>query len=176
MKNKLLALAFSFVVLTFSSQIAFAQEKGAVTAGGGFVYGSSLEKLGIGLTGQYYFTDNLAGEVGLNFFFPDKYRTNNYEAKYSVWTINLNVNYYFNTQSDVVKPYVLGGLNFANIKSKVSRNSESYSDTHTEVGINLGGGLDFTISDKVTPFFNMKYVVSDLDQLVIGAGVRFNLK
>jgi len=46
----------------------------------------------------------------------------------------------------------------------------------TELGLNLGLGANFHISnEKILPFAELKYVISDFDQLVIFAGVKVNI-
>ncbi|MEM1135323.1 MAG: outer membrane beta-barrel protein [Bacteroidota bacterium] len=180
MKNKLFLSIISFL---FISQMAFAQGQGSITAGSGLLFGSEIEQLGIGLNGQYFINDNIAGQVGLNFFFPQKEEiTNIYERKRSIWTINLNANYYFDIENDVISPYALAGINISNLKSENDVLEEFFGDeisrktTDTDFGLNLGAGADFNVSESFVPFGQLKYVITDFDQLVIMAGVRISLK
>lgn len=180
MKNNALTLLLSLFSLLFTAQMSFSQGEGAITAGGGLIYGSEIETLGIGLNGQYFITDNLAGQVGLNFFFPNKESVSVFEQKSSLWTINLNGNYYFDISNEKIKPYALGGINIANYKFNTDfptdPDFEFESDfSKTYFGLNIGGGADFYVTEKFTPFAQLKYVISDLDQLVLMAGVRFNI-
>lgn len=41
-------------------------------------------------------------------------------------------------------------------------------------GLNLGAGANFELGG-ITPFAEIKYVIIDEGQLVLGAGVKFNL-
>jgi len=178
MKQKICILITGFL---FTMNFAFAQGQGSITAGGGLLFGSEIETLGLGVNGQYFITDNLAGQVGINFFFPNKEEVSVFEVKQSLWTINLNANYYIDVNNETVRPYALGGINISN--SKVSSDINFGDDlpgfepeaSDTAFGLNLGGGADFYVSDVVTPFAQIKYVISDFDQLVIMGGVRINI-
>ncbi len=180
MKNKVI---LSFISSLFFAQVAFSQGQGSITAGGGLLFGSKIESLGLGANGQYFITDNLAGQVGLNFFFPKKESISVVEVKSSVWTINLNANYYFDIANETIRPYALGGINISNATVKTSSDFDGLEEefgfersvSDTDFGINLGGGADFYVSEMIIPFAQMKYVISDFDQLVIMGGVRINI-
>jgi hypothetical protein len=43
----------------------------------------------------------------------------------------------------------------------------------TELGANLGGGVDFMLTDTMAAWAEAKFVVSDLDGFVVSAGVKF---
>ncbi|WP_020527474.1 outer membrane beta-barrel protein [Flexithrix dorotheae] len=177
-------LAF-LVSLFLSVQFANAQQiEGAITAAPTIGFGFENESLLIGAHGQYFFKDNLAGHFGINYFFP---KSSTY-TKSSLWTMNFNVNYYFDTGDSKVKPYALGGINLAFWKYKYDNpqfggvvidgiefdipETEAKS-SGTEFGLNLGGGADFDIGKSFVPFGQLKYVIGDYDQFVIMGGVRF---
>lgn len=42
-----------------------------------------------------------------------------------------------------------------------------------EFGLNLGGGVDFMLTETTGAFFELKYVISDLDGFNLAAGVKF---
>jgi outer membrane immunogenic protein len=166
-------------IVLFSFSFAKAQQ---VTLGGGLAYGTDIQKAGIILNGQYFFTDKVAAAPSFIFYFPDKskYSGSGYsvEAKSSLWEFNADVNYYF-FSTDVIKLFGEGGLNISTAKAKVKQTGSGFNQTNTssetKAGLNLGIGVDFKAGDKIVPFFALKYTVSTFDQLVIKGGVRFLL-
>lgn len=140
--------------------------------GGLLGFGSEIESLAIGGLAEFMINEKMGISPQLVFFFgksEDGYKS-------SLWEINGNFNYYF--MQDKVDLYGLAGLNIATAKSKYDIpgfGSESTSDT--ELGINLGLGANFPVSNEsILPFAEIKYVVGDFDQLCIFGGVKFNLK
>lgn len=165
MKKILLTLVLAGVI----SLTANAQTR----VGGLLGFGSEIESLAIGGLAEFMIKDNMGISPQLVFFFgkdEDGY-------KQSLWEINGNFNYYF--MQEEVDLYGLAGLNLANWKVKVDDfgfGIGEYSTTGTELGLNLGLGANFHVSnDKILPFGELKYVISDFDQLCIFAGVKFNL-
>jgi len=167
------------MIVLFSMSFVNAQQ---ITVGGGLAYGTDIQKAGITLNGQYFFSEKFAAAPSFIFYFPEKNSYSNSgfntEAKSSVWEFNADVNYYF-FSNDVVKFYGEGGLNITTARSKVKSSGNGFNQTQkvsdTEAGLNLGVGADFKAGDKLIPFVSMKYTVSNFDQLVIRGGIRFLL-
>jgi outer membrane protein X len=163
--KKIIAISSLFVATLFLSNTnAFAQSVGA-----GLAYGSEVEAIGIQVNGVYGFSDNLRGAADFTLFFPDQPSN----GDYSFWTLNANAHYLFMAEG-TTNVYGLAGLNYAT--SEITSNSQfgSFSVSSSEVGLNLGGGAEFGVGFG-NIFVEAKYVVSDLDQLVLDGGVRFNL-
>jgi opacity protein-like surface antigen len=141
-------------------------------AGLGFVYGSEIEQLGIAAKGQYNgITENIDGSLGLHFFFPDKYKGFGGELKTSLFTVNLDGHYNFDV-SESVDVFGLGGLNIASFKVKCDGCGPLSSEaSDTEIGLNLGGGVSGDIADNLKGFGEIKYTLSEFDQLVVALGV-----
>lgn len=139
--------------------------------GGLLGYGSEIESAALGGVAEFMINDNMGISPQLVFFFGKKEGG----LKQSLWEINGNFNYYF--MQEEVDLYGLAGLNFANYKIKYDvPGFGSGSTTDSEIGLNLGLGANFHVSnDKILPFAELKYVISDFDQLCIFAGVKFNL-
>ncbi len=166
MRNKILIL-IGIAIIASCSQ-SFAQTK----LGGGLAYGSEIENVGINVHGEYFFNEQWSGEVGFVYFLP-KNIVGDLNLKW--FEINTNAHYYFDV--DNVEPYAIGGLNIAIVSSDFVNpfTGEQSSVSNTEVGLNIGGGVSFDIGSAVKPFGELRYVLGDADQLVIGGGVRFNL-
>ena len=59
--------------------------------------------------------------------------------------------------ASTVHPYVLGGVGMFNSKSSGQSLGVTYSSTNTDVGVQVGGGIDFALSGFST-FVEAKYV------------------
>lgn len=141
----------------------------AQSLGAGMAYGSQVEAIGVQVNGVYGFSGNIRGAADFTLFFPDQPAN----GDYSFWTLNANAHYLFLSQ-ETTNVYGLAGLNYAT--SEVTSNSQlgSFTVSASEVGFNLGGGAEFGVGFG-NIFVEAKYIISDLDQLVLDAGVRFSL-
>ena len=141
--------------------------------GGGLVYGTEISSLGIQASGNYAIlgNDGLRLAADLTFFFPDEETVLGVEVDQSYFTINLNGNYIFHSE-DGLKAYALGGLNIGILSSEASGGGFSSSETNSEVGINLGAGVEYKLAFAIL-YGEAKFVISEFDQFVIGGGLRF---
>lgn len=162
--KKILAIGCLFVGTFLFNNNAVAQSVGA-----GLAYGTEVEAIGIQANGVYGFTDEIRGAADLTFFFPEQPDN----GDYSFWSLNANVHYLFMAEG-TTNVYGLGGLNYTTVESSVSSQFGSFSASASEVGLNLGGGAEFGVGFG-NLFVEAKYIISDIDQLVLGAGVRFGL-
>jgi outer membrane protein X len=164
MKKALFTLLLAGVI-SFS-----ASAQTPVRIGGLLGYGSEIENIALGAIAEFMIKENMGISPSLVFYFPKKENG----LKYSLWELNGNFNYYFITEGSA-HVYGLAGLNIAGYKAKYESDFfDDYSSSDTEVGLNLGGGVNFvTKNDKLLPFAELKYVISDFDQLCIFAGIKF---
>ena len=161
------------IILIFSVQLAVAQtEKGAMRAGGGLVYGTGIENLGIQGRFDYAITDQILLAPDLIFFFPKSEGS----VDFKWFDINLNGNYIFDIGNPDVIPYALAGINIAILSVDIDDFGfgDFGSADGTEIGLNLGGGCDFVVGTVIV-YGELRYAISSADQLVIGGGVKFPL-
>lgn len=168
MKKVLLTTLLAAVI----SMTATAQTP--IRIGGLLGFGSEIESLALGGVAEFMIKENMGISPQLVFFFGKKQN----DVKTSMWEVNGNFNYYF--MQEEVDLYGLAGINIANWKVKVDVSGfpgfDDYSSTGTELGLNLGLGANFKVSnDKILPFAEIKYVISDFDQLCIFGGVKVNI-
>jgi opacity protein-like surface antigen len=149
MKKLLFTLLFAMGLFVAQAQIQ---------VGVGLGYGLDNEEAGLNLRAGYHFDENwrLMGDYMTYFIEGDGVSYNE---------ININANYAFG--SETIRPYGLAGLNITTVKIDFLGSSISNS----EFGLNLGGGLQYFVAEKVAVYGEARYVVSEFDQLVIGAGV-----
>lgn len=86
--------------------------------------------------------------------------------------VDLNANLFYDipVEDARVLPYVGGGLNIAIIS--IDDTPPGEDDSFTEVGVNLGGGVEFPTESNLTPFLEGRVVISDADQVVFTAGLK----
>ncbi|MEM6523752.1 MAG: hypothetical protein AAGF85_08865 [Bacteroidota bacterium] len=156
MRKFVLLLVFTLCSVTFVN----AQSR----IGGGFAYGTEIEEFGLQINGEFFLKNDIAIAPDFNYFFVND--------PVNFWTINADVHYYF-SESGAVSLYGVGGFNLATIS--VDSDLGGGDSSSTEFGVNLGIGANFDINAAITPFTQLKFVISDFDQAVFAFGVRFSL-
>ncbi|MBF8149123.1 outer membrane beta-barrel protein [Winogradskyella sp. F6397] len=141
--------------------------------GGYLAYGTEIENIGIGVNAEFPIADQLTIAPSFTYFLPK----DEFGVKVNWFELNGNVNYYF-VDSSNISVYGLGGLNYSSVK--VSYDDAvgfggDFSASDGRFGLNLGGGANFEIGSNILPFAELKYVIIDGGQLVIAAGVKFNI-
>jgi len=164
MKTKHILLS-TLLFIFLSSQVN-AQEIGDIRLGGKLSF-ITIEgaDLGIGIVGDYQFTESIIGSVNYNYFLADEF--------FGLSTINLDGLYTFDGEG--IRPYVLAGLNIATISVNFDFFGVSESVSNTEIGLNIGGGAELPLGDSMAAFGELKYALASVDELVISAGLKFNL-
>ncbi len=170
--NKVPAFLFVFALsMMFSSQ-ASAQ----LWFGGGLVYGGEVENIGVQANAHLVVNEENKIRIGadITYFLTDKVSAGETEIKTSVFAINVNGHYMLVTSEQLIL-YAIGGLNFGFVSVDVSGLGSQFinfvDDTSTELGLNVGGGVEYTVPFGRV-YGELKYVLGGFDQLVIGAGVR----
>ncbi|MEM7548552.1 MAG: outer membrane beta-barrel protein [Bacteroidota bacterium] len=151
------------IVMFVLAMFCFSNSYGQVRAGIGFVWGSEIEDLGINFNGEYNFDEYWSAETQLSIFFVEDEDSFFGEVDRGFWTLNFDGHYHF--QGNSSGPYALAGINIATFSV------ESASDTN--VGLNLGGGYLYEFDGPISAFGDVKYVISDFDQLVIRLGAKY---
>ncbi len=147
-------------IIALSAGAALAQ-KGVFGIGGDLLYGSEVDNFGIGAKVQYGFTQRLRGEGSFNYFFKKR--------NVHLWEVNANMHYLCPIAGGV-KLYPIGGFTVASLDYDGTNLS-----TITKFGLNIGGGIDFTLSDELKFNLTAKYcILSDIDHCVFGAGLVYN--
>lgn len=136
-------------------------------------YGSEIESFGIGVNAEFPIIENLTISPSFMYFLPKDQEF----IKTTIFEINGNANYYF-VETESLSFYGLGGLNYTSVKVEVEDFGFGFgnvSGSDGKIGLNIGAGANFNMGSNWMPFAELKYVLSDFDQLVINAGVKFNL-
>src|SRR5688572_10773144 len=150
-------VALAFIVCMMAAVDSSAQKIGVMLG-----YGTEVEELGIGVNGEFNINDKVSISPSFVYWFP--------EDPISWWEFNANVNYYF-TKAGSADFYGLAGINL--FSAKIDYNGEN--DSNSEVGLNLGAGVNFNIGKNWEPFTELKFVIGDADQLGLFFGAKFKL-
>ena len=166
---------FLTAVIALLSIGAYAQ-KGQTYLGGQLAYPTDIESLGIGVKGGYGITDAIRAQATFDYFL----KKNNV----SCWDLNLDVHYLFPLGNNI-KVYPLAGLTYFHSSvdgftqtvntsggSVTVGSNESYSDGN--LGVNLGGGFQYDLTDKLTLNAEVKFqIIKNTNQGVISAGLAY---
>ncbi|HEX6982222.1 MAG TPA: hypothetical protein VF181_05635 [Balneolaceae bacterium] len=163
----LLGLLFT----TYSSSFAQMEEitSNNIDVGVGLAYGSQIEQLGINANAYIVLHNKFRVGGGLTYFFPDETGS----ASLNWFAINLNGQYLF--YDEEYRLYGLAGLNIAIVGTNFD--SSQFDDiSETYLGLNIGAGIEYGIS-IADLFGELKItgVGNDADQLVLSAGLRFDI-
>ena len=158
MKKLLLLVCAAVMSLSASAQA------GDKALGAQLVFGSETNNIGLGVKGQYYFTDQLRGEASVDYFFKNK--------GVSMWDINANVHYLFDV-ADKFKVYPLAGLGYTNMSYKYEfPGLPVVEGSDGRLAVNLGGGAEYELTKDLSVNAELKYqIISNYNQLVLGVGV-----
>lgn len=169
------------ICIVFISIGTFAQ-KGDKYVGASLSYGTEISNLGIGVKGQYFFTDNVRGEASFDYFLK--------KDGLSMWDINANVHYLFDV-ADKITVYPLAGIGLTNwvfeginfdeddfdinsYTKETKSNNNTGSSTESKIAVNLGCGAQYELTDKLNLNAELKYqIISNFNQLVFGVGVTY---
>ncbi len=141
-------------------------QAGDKALGAQLVFGSETNSIGLGVKGQYYFTDQIRGEASFDYFLKNK--------GISMWDINANVHYLIDV-ADKFKVYPLAGLGYTNWSYKYEfEGLPVVEGTDGRLAVNLGGGAEYELTKDLSVNAELKYqIVSHYNQLVLGVGVAY---
>lgn len=187
---KKVILSLSIAILMAAVMPAMAQQ-GAMKLGPQLGYGFDAKTLGVGAKFTYSLSDQIRLNPGFMYFLPKSeemtytdidpitgqliYETETIKTTW--WELNLDGNYMFGDEDELCF-YGLAGLNVTGVSVSYEATGEldfDLSASTTEVGINLGGGVQYPFTDKMSGFAELKYTAASTDQLGFAAGLLFSL-
>lgn len=169
MKNLLSAIILLVLVVSFS------EAKAQISVGGGLHYGTDINNLGISINGKYEFNEKWAAAPSFTYFL--KKNNVNWSA------LDLDANYQITDIENIGGLYGIGGLSmtfwgFKFDDSDLGEYAEIYGDLDTnvtEIGLNLGLGLNVVTSEKLAIAPEIRYTLGGVNYLRIGVKFMFAL-
>jgi outer membrane protein X len=169
-------------VATISVTAVNAQEKGDMAAGVNLAVGmgDNLTNFGIGAKFQYNITTPIRLEGAFTYFLPKTWGVSGLsEASLSMWDFSVNAHYLFPV-GDKITVYPLAGVGILGVHTSYETNLSGLggyydaSASSSEFNFNIGGGLDFKLSDKIILNAELKYKIGGTwSRFVISAGVAY---
>ena len=155
-------------------------QKGEQAVGAHVLYGTDAQDIGCGAKDQYNVTDNIRLEAVGDYYLKTD--------GFSMFDVNVNGHYLFNL-SDKVTVYPLVGINYTSWKQEniIEFDNEEIEDypydmdvsnelKDSSIGFNIGGGIQYKLSDRIRIGAELKYqTVSGANTAIIGAGITFTL-
>ncbi|RKF03460.1 outer membrane protein with beta-barrel domain [Tenacibaculum lutimaris] len=151
------------ILALFVTVIAFSQTK----VGANVVYGTS-SGLGLGVKASFDVSEKFKISPSVNYYFPEDIPG----VSTTSMSFEADAHYFFELQ-DKFSLYPLAGLNVW--YTSVSSSYAAFSASSTNFGLNLGGGANYKLSDKLTGFSEIKLMVTQGSQVVFNAGVMYSL-
>ncbi|HEY9125260.1 MAG TPA: outer membrane beta-barrel protein [Bacteroidales bacterium] len=124
---------------------------------------------GININALAQIVEKIDAEVSLSYYFPSEPVDG---IKFQLTTISLNGHYNFIAEKNMTV-YGLAGLNYSIGKVEMERFGTSISDDESEIGLNLGAGGAFGITDNIDLTGQVGYTFGDADQLFLNVGVMY---
>lgn len=180
MRNKLI-LVTATVLSVFFSLTTKAQDS-KIMAGAGLKYATDISTMGIEAKGVYLASDTWEIAPAFTYYF----KKNNLNWS----TLDFDVHYVFSAD-DKNTFYAIGGLNVTFWKFKMDGADslgEEYSEyadliggfasdfdaSGSDVGVNIGVGSRFAISDKMYFNADLKYTIGNANYLSAGVGLLYH--
>lgn len=160
MKKNVLLTSLIVALLTLTSTKLFAQEN-VFSLGGGLTYITEYESTGIYAKGVYQFNNRWAGAFTGTYYFEDAVTFLGFDA---------DAHYAFYYNEEKLSVYGLFGLNLLTVSSE-------YFDSESALRVNLGVGLHYQLSEKISLVPELKYVVGSneyVNYLAASIGLSFS--
>jgi outer membrane protein X len=173
--------AIMLVAATAFAMNVSAQEKGDMALGVNLALGSGdgVTNYGIGAKFQYNITEPVRLESAFTYFFPKTYGIEGIaESKLNMWDISINGQYLFSL-NETLTVYPLAGLGIlgtsASAEINIGEGIEYESGaSSTDFGLNVGGGIDFKLTEKLVLNGQVKYMIAgDWSRPIVSAGLTY---
>ena len=172
-------VAVAAIAMVMVAATANAQVKGDMAAGAkvGYATSNGYGHLGIGGKFQYNVMDPLRLEGSFTYFMPKEMAGGFASAKTSMWDASVNAHWLFRL-GEKVNVYPLAGLGIFGVNTKASVDlgelgNYSASGGANDFALNLGGGVDFKLSQSMFINAEAKYMIAGGGLFVVSAGVGF---
>lgn len=174
-----IALKF-FILLPFILIGTMSNGQIQIKAGLGLSYGTEAATVGLHFRGDVDLNEQWTGSMNIITYLGPNFGDEDFSGiggiKATYWELNFDAHYNA-IISDDMTIYPLAGLNLSTAGVKTTLNipfGGSFGDTETKVGLNIGGGLNYLVAERISILGEIKYVISDFDQLVITGGALYH--
>ena len=142
-------------------------------------YGTAIKEFGVGVNAIYTINEKIDIAPGLVYYFPHQVDYYDGFIKNTWWSVNVD-GHYIPVETSFFHAYGLMGLSFTSVevKNDYTFQGQQFKDrvSTLELGLNIGGGIQFKLAEKIAPFAEAKYTLGEADQLVFSLGILFRIK
>ncbi len=166
--NTILKISFILFIMALVPLTLKAQDS-KILGGLGLSYSSNISSIGILAKGVYLINDTWEGAGSFTYLF---------ESNFTKWSMLDMDGHYVFTSDGSKMVYGLAGLNFTFWKIKLASEYGAFfgdSDiSGSEVGLNLGAGGRFALTDQIQLVGEAKYTLGGFNFFTLGAGVLYH--
>jgi len=125
-------------------------------------YSSEVKEPGFGVYGILRVNDQIKLTPNFLYYLPHKISTDDGTQEFQWYAINIDGNFVI-VNHGIFEGYGIMGLNFSIIQGKQDEIilGQPFNDKRTlqRLGLNIGAGMRFNVSDKVVPFAELRYTL-----------------
>jgi hypothetical protein len=154
-----------------------------ISAGGGIVYGSLPEKIGLGInvSGYYNYSTKIRLNPNFSFYIPYQLRDTLLKITQNYWEFNLDFHYVVQRRNSDFSFYPLAGIVVVGDREKIEYRKEEnrqYNSNELKLhpGVNIGVGGQYKLNDRAVLFIDLKGSIIIKSNLAIRAGILFGIK
>lgn len=178
MKKLLASVALTiFTVSVITAQ--FTGTGGGVAFSSGFKFhnidyeSNKSSHFGVFLKGFYEISPALYISPSCSFFYPNVTSDASGKTVVSAMMFDINGHYVFNF-SEKLKFHALSGLDLFITSKKDKYAGDTFKESDNALGLNVGAGVYFKLTEQSDLFCELKYTICKYDQLVVNSGVLIN--
>ena len=167
-KSAFLILAIILPLFGFSQSF----DTSHLRVGGGLVYGTDIDNVGIEINGVYQFDEQWEGGIAFTHFFKKNYATWN--------VLDFNGHYTFYSDNNKLSVYGLGGLSLTFAQAKfpdVTFNGVTVMSgttvSSTDAGLNLGAGVNYALTDQLNLAPELKVTIANGSYVRMGVTLQY---
>ncbi|MBJ2173988.1 outer membrane beta-barrel protein [Aureibaculum sp. A20] len=166
------------LVLTIALIGSISSVSAQFSVGGGLGYNDKINAPGLVVKAEVEIMENIAISPSISYFSGSAARLSGSDYKNNLFAVDVNGHYKIEIMMDELDVYPLAGLNYSSYKNgaNVYFDESGFSQsTGNALGLNIGGGGRWSFSDQLSVFAELKYTISDFSQVVLGAGILYEL-
>lgn len=187
--KKILLISLLIILIQAAGNSQFTKVGGGIAGSTGFHFNNESDSdyrsglFGASLRGIYAITMPLHICPSFTYFIPHvtttSYGTGSESTlRVSSMMIDVDGHYVFNSL-DKIEFYALAGMNInfarTKLKSTVAGTTSKIVETDNVMGLNVGAGTYFKLTDQLDLYGEAKYVISRYDHFIFNMGVLINL-
>jgi len=151
------------------------QVQSQIAVGGGLGFNEEINSVGLTVKGEFGITDKIAIVPSMSYFFGS---TAIVGFNQNIFALDVNATYSFDI-IEKLKVYPVVGLDYSRYKIGTSSTLFGLEDeigvSDSAFGVNIGAGAQWQFTDRLSVYFEPKFVASNFSQIVVNAGVLFKL-